>query len=127
MGREKFKMKLSALFSGYAAASSCFDRTSEFDQARCLAKEISGLSSQTVESFEIDWPPAGAPPIECLEYFFQGCFYCAENIQGGHPFCLEDNPNYNPIMCTIIINKCLMEQLEGVMPCLNGGGVPERP
>jgi len=42
------------------------------------------------------------------------CGPTAEN----HPFCagdsIEENPNYNPVACAIVLNKCLWAAFEGI-------------
>ena len=85
---------------------------------------------------------SGARPIECLQKFlnglqlfykitfartdlFLGCIDCVENIGLGHPFCQEENPNYDPVRCFVVLNKCLIEEATGIQTCMGGGGFPE--
>merc|ERR1712227_766920 len=105
MGKE-LKMKLLATFASLAVASKCLDEPTEIDQVKCFTKELS-------TSLDIFKAPIG-PPDGCVKEFLERCIYCVENVQLESPFCLEDNPNFNGIMCAIQLNICLVNQLDGI-------------
>ena len=54
----------------------------------------------------------------CFKYFVNAMYECTK-IQEGHPFCVEGNPNYNPILCAVKINQCCVEELTGISECLD--------
>ena len=89
-------------------AANCLDEKTELGQAKCLMKDLSA----TLDAFKV--PEINGPPEGCVKEFLERCFYCAENIQVGSPFCQEDNPNFNGVMCAIQLNICLINQLDGI-------------
>jgi len=46
---------------------------------------------------------------------FIGAIYECTKIQAEHPFCVEGDPNWNPVMCAVVLNKCLAEELGGIL------------
>ena len=93
------KMKLFGLFLGMAHANMFEMITDKMNKVSAMAED------------EIEFP--------CLRQFYEGCFKCANDVQGGHPFCQEENPNFNAVGCAIVINKCLNEKLTGILDCPN--------
>ena len=55
---------------------------------------------------------------DCFIYFINAMYECTK-IQAEHPFCVEDGPNFNPIMCAIKINQCCVEELAGIGSCMD--------
>ena len=53
----------------------------------------------------------------CVQYFLNAMYECTK-IQENHPFCAEDNPNFNPIMCAIRLNICIVEEIQGISSCI---------
>ena len=98
-------MKLAGLFFGMAAANT----TELFTGTKQVGEYMSKIANMADESDDIKRP--------CIRQFMEGCLNCVENIQLGHPFCIETNPNYNPIACVIVLNKCLIEELDGILEC----------
>ena len=74
-----------------------------------VGEYMSKIANMADESDDIKRP--------CIRQFMEGCLNCVENIQLGHPFCIETNPNYNPVGCVIVLNKCLIEELDGILDC----------
>ena len=98
-------MKLAGLFLSFA-----FANTSElFISTKQVGEYMDTIAKMADEGERPERP--------CIREFLEGCFYCAENIQQGSPFCDESNPNFNGVMCAIQLNKCLIEQLDGILQC----------
>merc|ERR1719197_1331646 len=57
-------------------------------------------------------------PGDMLPQFLSAIYECTK-IQANHPLCVETDPSFNPIMCAVLINKCLAEELEGILDCRN--------
>ena len=55
---------------------------------------------------------------DCFIYFINAMYECTK-VQAEHPFCVEDGPNFNPIMCAIKINQCCVEELAGIGSCMD--------
>merc|ERR550519_635303 len=124
-------MKLSILF-GAAYASSptqCYDTMYAVYKASPSQPLNHELVSETVMNYascveretSVDISPIfKAPPQDgsCIKYFLNACYECTK-IQSGHPFCVEGNPNYNPIMCAIKLNICFVEELTGIFDVCN--------
>ena len=72
-----------------------------------------GLSSPVPEVAPVKTPEQIK---ECIKEFLTDVFQCIP-VQENHPFCDETNSNYNPIACAIVLNKCLMEEMEGILNC----------
>ena len=101
-------MKLFAIFAAFAAANQLDIITPEdVDNAFSITNRL----RQLTEKFDDDYD------FPCLIQFFQGCKYCVEEVGDKSQFCVEENPNYNPIVCTIQMNKCFLDMLDGVMEC----------
>merc|ERR1711970_657190 len=60
------------------------------------------------------------PPMDgtCINAFADALIECGK-IANGHPFCVEDHPNYNVIACTIKLNQCLLEELSDIFDYCN--------
>ena len=56
--------------------------------------------------------------VDCFTYFINAMYECTK-IQAEHPFCVEDSPSYNPIMCAVKINQCCVEELAGIGECVS--------
>merc|ERR1711945_37236 len=54
---------------------------------------------------------------DCFKYFVNAMYECTK-IQAEHPFCVEDSGAYDPLMCTLKINQCCVEELAGINDCL---------
>merc|ERR1719219_2385357 len=50
---------------------------------------------------------------ECFRHFAESVANCGPTAE-KHPFCDEDNPNYNAIACAMVLNKCLLEELDDI-------------
>merc|ERR1719374_373058 len=98
-------MKVFAALASLALASNCSEKATEKEQAKCYMEEFPAILSKF-----------GGPPLDgtCVKSFLERCLYCVENVQLGSPFCVETNPNYNPIMCAVHLNICLYQQLDGL-------------
>ena len=95
-------MKLTGLFLGMVAANT----TELFTGTKQV---MSKMAKMVNDGEDIEHP--------CIRMFLEGCMHCVENIQLGHPFCIESDPNYNPIMCAVVLNKCLIEEMDGILDC----------
>ena len=49
----------------------------------------------------------------CIKAFADALYECGK-IANGHPFCVEDHPNYSTIACVIKLNQCLLEELSDI-------------
>ena len=52
-----------------------------------------------------------------LVKFFQALKACGE-IANNHPFCVEEDPNFNAIVCAVMLNKCILDETEGMWECM---------
>lgn len=54
---------------------------------------------------------------KCVGYFLNAMYECTK-VQENHPFCKEDGPNFNPVMCAIKLNICIFEEIQGISSCI---------
>merc|ERR1711962_1121513 len=114
--KKEYKMKFFALLEvalaerGEMSVADLKVATEEF--AACAERDVN-----------LDVTPFYQPQTEtkdfqdCFVYFINAMYECTK-IQAEHPFCVEDNPNYNPIMCAVKINQCCIEELSGIGSCM---------
>ena len=100
-------MKLFGLFLGMGQTMAQFSMSELITGTDNLTESLNKVAEMAED--DIQFP--------CLREFYAGCFRCVENVQLAHPFCLEDHPYYNPIACAIVINLCLVEELDGILKC----------
>ena len=102
-------MKLSVIFATFVVAQKLDKITSEDVDNVFMVRNTLKQLTEKFEGDDYDFP--------CLMQFFQGCKYCVEEIGNKSQFCVEENPNYNVVICTIQMNKCFLDMLDGVMEC----------
>merc|ERR1719422_709647 len=102
-------MKLATLFCAAASAN-----VAQFEAADLVAR-LSETSSKLVDyAVQAD----EYPERPCIKAFLTAIQTCVD-VQMNHPFCKEDDPNFNGLMCAIVINKCLAEEMADITNCMN--------
>jgi len=123
-------MKLSLVFVGAVFGEQCYEgllnevrsieRASSANIAEaltnfgaCAERDINLDTADFISSNEKVFTMAGGPPEGCIKSFLERCLECVP-IQEDHPFCKEDNPNFNGFMCALKLNQCLINSLTGI-------------
>ena len=79
----------------------------------CVERDINLDTADFISSNEEVFNKAGGPPEGCIKSFIERVYECIP-IQEDHPFCNEDNPNFNGFMCALKLNQCLINSLTGI-------------
>merc|ERR1712235_63808 len=132
---ESLKMKIFSLL-GVALAKECYETAFSVSRAaergELSAAEISTAINEFAACAERDpnvddTKLPGILPLpdvdeeifkKCVGYFLNAMYECTK-VQENHPFCKEDGPNFNPVMCAIKLNICIVEEIQGISSCID--------
>ena len=79
----------------------------------CAERDINLDTADFIYSNDKVFTMAGGPPEGCIKSFLERCVECIP-IAEDHPFCQEDNPNFNGFACALKLNQCLINSLSGI-------------
>ena len=122
----KLKLGLSCLFpmltcfKGLLNEARAIERSSSDNIAEalatfgaCVERDINLYTEDFISSNENVFAMKDRPHEGCVLAFLERIYQCSP-IANDHPFCNEENPNYNAIGCAIKLNQCLIENLTGI-------------
>jgi len=85
---------------------------------KCLDNNLSGIEECAANSNTAYDVSPYVDPAVMMKCFLSSVLKCVP-VQLSSQFCVEDSPNFNPIVCAIQLNICLINEMPDIFPCID--------